>query len=153
MGIYSTPVSDLIARLIYQTTSGQTPARLLDGWKFEAIPVASVEGLADLPAIRLYVPDISGTYRPTRLETGSISVRLIISTKRDDGLIALIEKVELVMDAISYDTAGLRSLALKGTLKPWSWNMGNNFVVDNSLNGQVSITLEPKVAEFGQRRI
>jgi hypothetical protein len=156
MGTYSTPIKNLFDRLVYHTTAGQMPLRLLDGWKFEPVPRQSVEGLTDLPAVSLYIPNLTATFRPTRQEEMKMSVNLLVSVKRDSGddsLVQLIQAVELVMDAINYDETGALKPVIKGTLKPFSWSMTGNFVVDTSLNGQVSISLDPRIVELGRRRI
>lgn len=150
---FSTIVADIISRLTYHTVDAQVPARMLDGWKFEAVPVASVEGLKDLPALRLYLPDVKGDYRPARNEQSEMEFRMIVATKREDGLVAHFQAVEKVMDALNYTPAGVLTNAFAGTAKPWSWKTSDNNIVDSSLNSQITIIIEPKVVELGKRRL
>lgn len=153
MPIFSTPMADIIARLKFHTTLGQTPKRMLDGWKFEDVPLTDVEGLKDLPGVRIYVPDVGGDYRPSRNESGTMKVRLVLATSRKLGLVEHLKGVELVMDALNYSDASGQVKWLAGSVKPWSWSTEDNFIVDTSINSQVSIVIEPKVVEIGKRRL
>jgi hypothetical protein len=158
MGMYSTPIQDVIDRLTYHTLAAQIPARMLDGTKLESVPRSSVEGLADLPGVRLLIPTVESEYFPggrTGQEQGTIKMLLVIGVKRDDGanaLATLLKQVETVLDALNIDATGQFSPSIKGTLKPFSWKIENTYPVDNSLNAQVSVSLEPRPVPLGQRR-
>jgi hypothetical protein len=150
MAQFSTTVSDLIARLTAQNATGN----ILAGWKLITIPMASVEGLADLPGVAVYVPAISGTYRPSGIDVGTMRLHLAVATNRLDGLAAHINGVEKVLDAISLDaTTGQVQPALKGTRKPFAYSVQTPIVVDTSLTTQLIISVEAKPVLYGSRRI
>lgn len=152
MPTYSTPVADIIDRLNYHTKAGQTPNRILAGWKFESIPTSSTEGPKDLPSIRIYVPEVKGKYRPARNEDGTMTFKLLISTKRSDGLVAHLQGVEKVMDALNHNTSGLiKNIA--GLAKPWEWETGENYIVDHSISSEINMALMLQAVELGNRRI
>jgi hypothetical protein len=144
-------VQKLIDRLTYH--KADVEGRLLRGMKFEPIPVKDPEGQSDLPVIRLWVPTIRESYRGASLGTGEMTLNLTVSTRRSEGLVKLLEKVELVMDALETSNTGLVDPGLDGTLvRPFNVSLGGSFVLDLSLNAQLSITAAPKQFERGGRQ-
>jgi hypothetical protein len=158
MGKYSTPLADFVARLNWHTVEGETPARLLAGVKWEitdgkVVPTADVQGLKDLPGLRLYLPQLRESFRPARNLDGTITLNLLIATAREAGIVSWIQTVEKVMDALQYRAADpLATGALAGTLRHFDWSMTDNFIVGNSLNAQVSIVAHTAVREVANRR-
>ncbi len=161
MGQFSTPIAALIARLDYHTLAGQDPARLLDGFKWESTPVESVQGLSDLPAVRIYCPEASGTYRPTTLQEGAVNVTLNVLTVRTEGIVAHMEALEKVMDALAIDhesngtrhqVAGQTRHTLAGLIKPLSWSVAAATSIETSLQSIVTLNLTTRPSELGSTR-
>ncbi len=149
MGKYAAVVQKLIDRLTFHVGAGQ----MLAGMKFVPIPVKDPEGQSDLPVIRLWVPTVRESYRSASLGTGEMTLNVTVSTERSKGLVELLEKVELVMDALETSSTGSVDPGLSGTLvRPFNVSLGGSFVLDLSLNAQLSITAAPKQFERGGRQ-
>lgn len=158
MGRYSTPVADFLARLEYH--AADVPGRLLQGFKWDisskaglSTPTMSVRGELDLPHLRIYLPEISENYRPTRHTDGTLTINLMVATNRTLGVVAFLQAVEKVMDALQLTaTDPPAAHALAGTLRHFDWKMQDNFILEVSIQGQVSISAHPRVGDVGNRR-
>lgn len=149
MGKYSAVLDALIDRLEFHVGAGE----MLAGMKFVSIPVKDPEGQRDFPVIRLWIPSFRELYRGATLGSGEMTLNLTVSIERSLGLVELLEKVELVMDALETNTAGSVDPGLDGTLvRPFNVSLGGSFVLDLSLNAQLSITATPKPFERGGRQ-
>jgi hypothetical protein len=65
-------------------------------------------------------------------------------------LVDHLEAVEAVIDAIRHDENGARDVALGGSLvKPVTFRTGKQFALDNSINTELLLTLEPRPYDYG----
>lgn len=157
-GKYSLPMADFLARIEWQAAS--IPGRILRGWHWDvsskgglAIPMSSVRGLADLPGLRIYLPDINETFRPARHTDGTITFALLIATAREGGVVEFIRGIEKVIDALQLTpTDPPAPKALAGTMQHFTWKAGDNFILPNSINGQITISAHPAVGDVGNHR-
>lgn len=151
MGVYSTPLADLEARLTYQ--AADIDGRLLRGAKLEITPREETEGVSDMPCLRLYIPTIRENYRPARYGDGSLTLNVLVATHRDKGNLELMAWVEKLIDAarLKADASGSRS-ALAGTMRPFDWSATEPFVTGVSLNTHVIISLVTRPRELGLNR-
>lgn len=153
MGRYSTVIADVLARLAYQTVADQSPPRILAGFKYEPIPRVHLEGWTDLPGIAVFIPSAAGQFRPARLTQGTIKIMIAVAVKKDDGMTALFEAMEKVIDALQTKPDGTDAAAvLNGTMKHFDWSMSENFVVDLSITGQITINAEPRPGDLARNR-
>ena len=156
MGNYSAIITKIDERLTYHTTTA-TPARILDGFKYYNYPQESIDSEADLPVLRLFVPDFTEKFVPRAVAESSLRLKLTISTKRESGTPALIEAVEKVLDAIEvkHDGSGVVDALLAGTIaEPFSVSSENGFAESVSCVAQIVLTLIPrKATKRGKRRI
>jgi hypothetical protein len=158
MGKYSTPLADLLARIEWHAAN--IDGRILRGWHWDisskgglAIPVASVRGLADLPGLRIYLPEISETFRPARHTDGTITFGLLVATQRTKGVVEFARGIEKVIDALQLTpTDPPVQKALAGTMRHFDWKAGDHFILENSLNAQVTISAHPAVGDVGNHR-
>lgn len=151
MGRYSTPIQDLIDRLTYHATTGQTPARMLDGLKIVAIPEKDVEGSADLPNVRLFVPDFHEHFSGGRNVDGHILLKLHIATQREKGLPESMSWTEKIMNALQISTTTGQRTALAGTARHFDVEAKDGHATDRALNVYLMITLQPFKHEVGSR--
>src|SRR4051812_46505632 len=128
MGQLSTPTEDLIARLTYHAGA---PGRILAGFNFKPVPILEGESLADLPAIRFFIPNYSGSFRPARSAEALIEFMVAVAVSREKGMVELARAVERVADAAATKIDGT-VFALAGTVKPFEWRTEGNFTVDGS---------------------
>lgn len=155
MGRYSSVVDAINRRINAHRAAGQ----MLAGIKFSDTPVVDVEGQSDFPIIRHWLPELGE--RPNggwAIIDGLMTLNLTVSTSRKVGLVAHIEKLELVMDAletpIDGEAAGEGELTVEGaTAKPAVLAMKDPFVTDLSINSQITISVLPKPVSRGRRRI
>lgn len=158
MGKYSAPMADLLARIEYH--GADIEGRLLRGFHWDisskgglAIPTMSIRGETDLPHLRLYLPEISESFRPARHTDGILTLSLMIATQRTLGVVAFVQQVEKVMDALQLTaTTPAVPKALTGTLRHFDWKLQDNFILETSIQGQVSISAHPRVGDVGNRR-
>jgi len=151
MGNYSAPIEKLVTRLNFHTGTGQ----ILDGWKFEAVPVQATDGLKDLPGIRLYIPTASEAERGAFV-IPSLTVNILLSTKRTTTPNALTEHLkalEKLLDAIDTDENGKVDAGLGGSLRSrLTARTGAQYMLDVSVNTELTLNLEPRAAARGSRR-
>lgn len=152
MGMFSAPIEDLVARLTWQTAD--IDGRILRGFRWVPIPIGEAEGLADLPGIRLFMPDFRENFRPRALLTGQIGIKLLVATSREKGIVEFTQSLEKVVDALQLkpDNSG-ESASLEGSAKPFEWLATDNFVTATSLNANVVLMIEPKPRGFAERRL
>ena len=155
-GKYSTPMADFIARLKYHAA----PGKILAGWHWDitakgglSIPTMSIRGIRDLPHLRLYLPHINESFRPARHTDGFLTFHLLVSTQRTKDVVEFLRGIEKVIDALQLTaTDPPVPKALAGTVQHFDWKAEDHFILENSLNAQVSITAHPRVGEVGNRR-
>jgi hypothetical protein len=150
MGSYSTIVEKLVERMQFHTGDTGT---LLQGVKFSDVPVLEVDGEADLPIVRLYIPDIVETFVPGALCKAMLVLRMTIATKRSDGIASHITKVEKVIDALEVNALGVVDSKLEGSIRqPFSLKTSDATVTSISITTQLSITVTPrKTPQRGKR--
>ena len=151
MSVYGNPIRVLIDRLTYHTAPGEID-RLLSGWKFYAIPGTRVDGATDFPAVQFLLPDVSEG-KVGRLINGALQIKLGVSTRRSDGIPALLDAAALVLNAVETDhQTGRTNAGLNGTLAcPPNATVGNCFSNDLSLNAEITLSMQPGSFERGQR--
>lgn len=161
-GKYSRPLADFLARIAFQ--SADVSGRILRGWHWDvsskatgaaalAVPTMSIRGLKDLPGVRIYLPDISETFRPARHTDGVFTIKLLVSTLRTDGAVAWVDGIQKVIDALqNTPTDPWEPKAIAGTVQHFAWKTEDNFILDNSLNAHLSISLHPQVGDVGKHR-
>lgn len=155
-GKYSTPLADFVTRLKWHAA----PGRILAGWKWDitakgglTIPTMSIRGIRDLPHLRLYLPDITGSFRPSRHTDGQITFNLLVSTQRTKDVVEFVRGIEKVIDALQLTaTDPPVAKALAGSLKHFEWKATDHFILEQSCNAQVSITVHPRVGDVGNNR-
>ncbi len=155
MDIYSAAIAELVTRLTWHTTAGQTPARLLDGWSFNDRPLARMDGIKDFPAISITIPEMTETYRARAFGVGTMKFEFFVSTSTGAALTAHTSGIALAIDAIERRGNALAAVdpGLHGSLvKPFEVSVGNAQITDLSLNSKVSLTLMVKPFERGNRR-
>ncbi len=153
MSVYGNPISALIDRLAYHTTTGLDPARMLDGWKWFDMPLEHPDGQQDFPSLQLFLPDISETSR-NAFGQGALRVKLSVSVARNQvkAVAALMDGVAAVINAIETDTNGNIDVTLNRTIKTKAeFSAGNGFSSPNALTLEVIVSLMPKLFERGQR--
>lgn len=158
MGRYSDILNDLIERIEYH--AADEVGRILRGWKWSLsnkggldVPTSDTVGVKDLPGFRIYIPEISEQFAPARHINGALTINMLVATKRELGLVASLASLESVMDALQLTADGaLAKKALTGTTRHFDWKAQDSFILENSINWQVSISTHPKIGEVGTRR-
>jgi len=139
--------------LTFHSTTA-TPARILNGWKFSPIPVASVDGLRDFPSLRPTAPEGTEEYRP-RIGVGTMRFEYFVATDRQLGLVVHSTAVAISLDAVerSGDAAALPDPGMSGSLcKPFDCSFGNVQISDLSITTRVVLTLMVRLFDRGNRR-
>lgn len=155
MDVYTAAITELLARLAWHTTAGQTPARLLDGWAFNDKPMSRMDGIKNFPAVSLTIPEMSEAYRPRVFGVGTMKFEFFVSTKTGDVLTVHTAAIALALDAIERRGNLLAAVdaGLHGALaKPFEASVGNAQITDLSLNSKVTLTLMVRPFERGNRR-
>lgn len=154
MPSYSTVIDKLVTRLQWHTAA---VGRLLYGAKFEALPIAQVDGATDLPHVRCFTFDIAETFRPNKPISCTIDVSVLVSAKRGDGLKVLAEWVEKVLDAAEITTDGTSAIDPRldnALLNPFRARTERAQVGDLSHNQLIIFTLVPReLPSRGKRRL
>lgn len=158
MGDYSRPLIEIAARMTYHTLAGQSPARMLQGMKWFAYPQMRTEGQNDFPYVQMSTVTGGEVYRAGArpgLVQPSLVVTLEVANKRDanNGHPELMAIVEKVMDALETDTTGAVNPNLGGTRRPFDMQITSNTALDASLTTVLTITIEPRIIERGDRRL
>ena len=149
MGNLSKVVAAIESRLTFHAQAGG----ILDGVGMAFEPVAAIEGEADLPKVRMLVPDIGETPKTALLAEPSMTLTLAVSTRRADGIAAHLAAVEAVLDALEVNDDGRQDTSLAGTLPvPFTVRTGGNNVLDLSITTDLSLNLKPRPAVRGNRR-
>jgi hypothetical protein len=155
-------MADFLARINFHAQD--VPGRILRGWHWDvsakakgadglAVPTMSIRGLADLPGLRIYLPDLSETFRPARHTDGTIKINILVATKRTNGVVTFIDGIQKVVDALQNSaTDPWSAQAIDGTVKHFDWEAKDNFILENSLNSHLSISLHPRVGDVGNHR-
>lgn len=150
MSRYSTPIADLITRLKYHAATGQSPKRLLDGVTIKELPKLEIEGDADLPNIRIFVPDLQEHFSGGRNLDGKVQIKLIIANQRELGTTSAMQLLEKVLDAIQIDTNGqIDSLA--GIARHFDAEVKDAYPSDRAINMPLILHLQPFKHEAGKR--
>ena len=137
MGRYSSILEALIARI----ESHQAADGLLEGWKLVVDPTQEVEGKKDLPVIRLLLPETVESISPVLIADGVLTINLTISTSRKDGLLAFMQGLETVLDALVTNDEGVIDLSIDGTLcAPATIAAREVHALDLSYNAVIEIT-------------
>jgi hypothetical protein len=155
MDIYSSVIAEIITRLTWHTTAGQTPARLLDGWTFYDRPTARIDGSKNFPALMLMLPEFSETYRARAYGIGALKFEFQVSTKTSDTLVTHTAAVALALDAVERraTTGAEVDAGLAGALyRPFEASAGGSQVTDLSLTSKVTLSMIPKAFNRGDRR-
>lgn len=148
---------DFIGRIEYHAAQ---PGRILAGWQWDisskgglSVPTSAIRGLAGLPGLRIYLPDMSETFRPARHTDGIIVIKLLVATAREGGVLEWTQGIEKVIDALQTrrDGTGERA-AIAGTVRHFDWKTEDNFILENSLNSHLSISLHTAVGDVGNHR-
>lgn len=148
MGRYSTPIKALISRLEFHATAGG--GGLLDGVQIVEAPIKEVEGKADVPSIRIMIPDMMEHFAPARTVDGTITVKIFVSTDRDDGIAASSDLLDHVLDALQTDANG-NITAIPGTARHFDCKVEEGHSTDVSIVVPLSIFLKPFRHEVGKR--
>ncbi len=149
MGRYSAVVTALIDRV----QSHLAPGKLLDGYKWEEVPTKEVEGIKDLPVIRLFLPDLKEVPHTSDIVDGEMTFKMTVSTKKSEGIPAFLLKVETVMDALELDVNLNVNMRLNGTLKkPMNISLQDSYATEISLTAQLLISCLPQFVTRGERR-
>jgi hypothetical protein len=139
----------------YLAESALRDGRILAGFKFEAVPAATTEGVKDLPGIRLYIPGVTEIYRGAFVAPG-MTVNLLLATRRTTDPNAIVEHLkalEKLMDALDKNAQGEVDPGLGGSLRtPMTLRTGSQYVLDLSVNSELTLTLEPRAAARGSRQ-
>lgn len=129
---------------------------LLHGFKFEDNAVKQVEGIKDLPKIYMVIPDLSMATHPRLIGDAGLLFKIVVSTKATAGLVAFVQNVEKVLDALETDhETGELDLTLNGTLlRPLDCQARDNFTTPDGIshNAQIPISVQPKSFTRGRRR-
>lgn len=161
-GKYSRPLADFLARIDFHAQD--VAGRILRGWHWDvsskakgidglAVPTMSIRGLKDLPGLRIYLPELSETFRPARHTDGLITINILVSTKRTDGVIDWVNGIQKVVDALQNSpTDPWVAKAIDGTVQHFRWEAKDNFILENSLNSHLSLSLHPIVGDVGKHR-
>lgn len=157
MGDYSRPLIELASRMVYHTTAGQSPARILEGAKWYPYPQQRTEGQDDFPYVQMSSVTGGEVYRAGSrpgLVQPSLIVTIEVSNKRDsnNGHPELMAWVEKVLDAMETDTTGVVRPSLDGTMRPFDMQITQDIALDASLTKVITVTIVPKVVERGNRR-
>lgn len=141
----------LLARLAaHNVTSG-----ILDGWQFVQIPVKSVEGKKDYPILRAFPPDRvqdKAHSQLTIVDGGTVVVRLQVSTKKDDGLVAHALACCKVKDACELNGTTIDLLLGSTLAKPMEFVTNGEGINENSIDSHILITFVPVSCISGGRR-
>ena len=152
MSSYASPIQAVIDRLKWHVSN---PGGLLNGVKFMDYPRVETIGKADLPEVRLFIPDFTEIQNMRRLLTCSISLNLLVATVREKGVAELTSLAEKVLDSLETDTELSVDARINGSLRyPFSWKTDKSFAEDVSSNLQIVLTLVPaKTPLRGKRRL
>jgi hypothetical protein len=155
MGSYSPIVTEIVARLTYHKASA---GRILYGVKsFAPYPLEETEGLKDLPAIRIWIPDFHEQFRARTIPKASISLNVSVSTARKDGVPNLVAWVEKTLDALDVKADGSGDIdpMMNSTLRiPFSITSTPGMVHTNSITQLLTLSLVPRKSPLrGKRRL
>lgn len=154
MGNYSSILTEMVARLTYHADAAAS-GRLLTGWKFVDVPEQAIDSEADVPILRMFVPEITEKFMAASTPEGSLRIKLTVGTKRVDGLPGLMAGVEKVLDAIETKTNGDIDPLLAGTIAdPFDVSSENGFSESVTSTAQLVLTMKPaKVTQRGKRHL
>jgi hypothetical protein len=152
MSSYASPIQAVIERLKWHIENHHG---LLSGVKFKDYPRVETIGKADLPEVRLFIPDFTETHNMRRLLTCSINLNLLVATVREKGIAELTGLAEKVLDALEIGTDLAIDARINGSLRyPFSWKTDKSFAEDVSSNLQIVLTMVPaKTPLRGKRRL
>ena len=152
MAMFTKPITNLIARLNFHVGVG----RILAGFKFEAVPHPSTDGMKDLPGIRLYIPSMTEAYRGSNFVVPSMKVNILLATKRTgnpNAIAAHCTALEKLLDALDLSESGEVDPGLVGALRtPMTAATGEQYMLDLSVNTELTLNLEPRASARGSRR-
>jgi hypothetical protein len=97
--VYSGPISKLVTRLAAHCRTGH----LLDGYKWHDVPVQEQNGPSDLPAVQLFIPEISEGFRAQSVGSTTMDIKISVSVRLSSGIASLLAATEAVMNAIETD--------------------------------------------------
>ena len=149
MGIYKSPIDEIVARMAYHTGAGQ----LLAAYQWHPLPQTGADGVDDYPSIRLLIPDLSESYRASRHGNSSMNVRLGVAVAKEDGIPALMAAIEAVIDCVEINTSDEVDAGLSGTtMKPVAFRVSTPFATETSLSAPIVIDVTPRPFNRGNRR-
>lgn len=151
MSNLSVPVADLIARLTYHTAD--VVGRLLRGYKLAVAPIKEIQGATDLPCVRVLMPTVTEEYRGLTVVAPTLRLQIHVATLRSAGVPAFLDAVEKVQDALERDTTGAYNFVVAGTRNRIATQLATSSALDLSLNGLITVTVEPKLRERGKRSL
>ncbi len=149
MGVLSAPITEIEARLQYHGRS----TGILGGFRIEVNQTIMVGGQADLPAIRLNLPNTSEVRRGRNIVVPTLEISVTVSTDRNRGIACHLGAIEKVMDALETSITGQVDPGLNGTLRaPILMSSGSQNALELSLNSDLSLKLETQCSPFANRR-
>ena len=153
MSAYASVVAEILFRLNYHSASNE----ILAGMKVFGYPVASVEGMNDLPQVRIGMPEVQEQFRVRLPRLHRMEVRLLVSTRREGGVAAHLVWVEKVLDAIEKKSeigTAIDPLLNNMLRKPLDVRSSGSFAEDLTLNQALTLTVAPKtIVQSGKRRL
>ena len=154
MGKYTELVQTVIDRLTFHAA----PGGILEGFKAFYGPTEDVEGVKDLPSVRLFIPTPSEQWAGTR-GTFSLTANVLVTTARaqrsKDGqdILDHAAALEKVMDAIETDVDGNVEFVFAGKLvKPIELRMHSQSANPIAIMSEVSVNMERIPFARGTRR-
>ena len=102
MGALSQPLTQLIARLDYH----KAPAGILAGFRTETKPETQAEGVDDLPRVLVQGLQLQDDSRSQNQSFATLTVRLMVASRKSGGMTGHLEDVEKVLDAVEIGTDG-----------------------------------------------
>jgi hypothetical protein len=149
---------ELVQTVIDRITFHAVPGGILEGFKAFYGPTEDVEGISDLPSVRLFIPTPSEAWSGTKGTFGLV-VNVMVATARaqrvQDGTDVLehTAALEKVMDAIETNVDGNVEFTFSGKLvKPIELSLHGQSANPISIMSEVSIAMERIPFARGTRR-
>lgn len=141
MGKYSAIVQAISDRLDGHAVSGG----ILDGFRIKATPEKEVLGEQDVKVVAMMIPDIEERWVGQDDGMTTLTLNLVVSTRRKDGPVVHVQAVEALLDALERTPGGAYTPTLGGLLRePYGASIGNQVLLQLSLNTEISMSCQPK---------